>query len=168
MEPKRRPEIERETIRFYERQYQETLKELHRLTSILASFGRRVENAPEIRVKPLSIAPIILDLRAFLRSREEPTHQYDIVKAVGKQRRKKYPTTLRPFGDVWKSLEYQARNDAEIVPVERRGNGWVQVPLKPKPRAPRIMGGQEDSPALYAQPDNLFWFKNEISALRGK
>lgn len=109
-----------------------------------------------------------MDLRAFLRSRGQPTHQLKIVRAVGNRRRKKYPTTLRPFGDVWKSLEFQARNNREIVPVERRGNQWVQVPLKPKPRAPRILGGQDDSPELYAEPDNLFWFKSELSALGRK
>lgn len=154
--------LDREVVAKYERIYAELLEDVDRVAKILAAFGKHTNNSSQVRLKPSIAAPIIYDLRTYLHDRGKPTHQFDIIKAVGDARHKKYPTLLRPWGDVWKSLEYQARNNAEIVPCEKRGKDWIQVPLKQKPRAPRIVGGSEDTPDLYAKPDNLFWFKADV------
>jgi hypothetical protein len=157
-------ELDKETVERYERIYQELLEELRSVQAILAAFGKR-NAASETRLKPSVTAPIIYDLREYLRERGEPCHQSEIIRAVGDQRHKKYPTLLRPWGDVWKSLEYHNRNRNEIVCVEWQGEKLRLAKLKEKPRQPRVVGGKEDSPEFYSKPDNLFWFSEQIAKM---
>lgn len=167
----RREQFDKRAIAEYERLYQELLEELERVAKILGAFHKYTNNssaAKKVRLKPTIAAPIIHDLLAFLRERGAPTYQAEIITHLGNERHKKYPVLTSPWADVWKSLEYQARNNAEIVPVEWRGNHLVQVKLKPKPRKPRLAGGLADGPELYETPDNLFWFKSELKSARRK
>lgn len=111
---------------------------------------------------------MIEDLRAFLRHYARPAHQYDIIRSVGEIRRKRYPDLLRPYNDVWKSLQYHNQHKQEIIVVDWVGERLRPAKLKMRPKAKRVVGGQEDSAEFYRSPDNLFWFIDEIKTFRGK
>jgi hypothetical protein len=113
----------------------------------------------------------IHDIKEFLRERDEPCLQADIVRVVGTRRKARYPELQRPFANVWKSLESHHRRKSEVVCVEYVGRQRDRLriaTLKPKPPQERTKGGQEDRAELYESPRNLFYLKSEIKTYRRK
>jgi hypothetical protein len=106
--------------------------------------------------------PPIYMIREYLKECGKPASQSDIVRGVGERRAEKYPHLSRPYGDVWKSLEYHDRHNRDVVCVKQDGERIVRAELVPKDRHPRVKGGAGDRPEFYDGP-NVFWFRAEIS-----
>jgi hypothetical protein len=132
------------------------LDDLARVRAVLRALGGTTKAAD---VGP---TPIIDDVRTYLRERGEPTCSAEIIRDVGERRRKRYPLLLRPFGDIWKSLQFHDKHDREIVCVEVKGKVIRRGKLKQRPKQRAQPGGKTDSAELYAEPNNLFWFRDEI------
>jgi hypothetical protein len=163
-------QLDEETLAAYEELKAALLQSLREIKVSIAHLRKQVgpRHAQVIKqsVKLAEPTPIIEGVREFLRMRGEPSYQSEIIEAVGSARAEKYPKLLRPYGDVWKSLQYHDRADEDIVCVEWNSVHLIRGKLQGRPRAPITPGGKTDSPAYYREPNNLFWFKAEIGMKR--
>jgi hypothetical protein len=136
-------------------------EELERVRVVLAALGARVPAKQQDETASIPLAgalPPIYMIREYLKECGKPASQGDIVRAVGERRAAKYPHLSRPYGDVWKSLEYHDRHNRDVVCVKHEGDLIVPTKLISKPRHPRVKGGAGDHPEFYEGP-NLFYFK---------
>lgn len=156
--------LDEETVEAYERMEALLLDALRRTQALLAVLGRKNSiHQPTIILPPSSLLDSI---RAFLRQRGNPTKQSDIIATVGGQRERMYPELLRPYGDVLKSLAYHDKHDGEIVCVKWHGTELRRADMQRRPRQPRMIGGRKDSAKDYLEPENIFWFRDEIATAR--
>jgi hypothetical protein len=105
--------------------------------------------------------PIIDDVREFLRAAGKPTLASEIISFVGESRKQRYPDLLRPFGDIWKSLQFHNKHDKEIVCVEVKAGKIVRAKLQQRAKTRGFPGGK-DAADHYREPKNLFWFFSDI------
>jgi hypothetical protein len=146
-----------ETLKKYRELEARLLDDLARIRAVLRALGY-VSPVKDLN----AMTPIIDDVRTYLRERGEPVCSSEIIRDVGERRKKRYPGLLRPFGDIWKSLQFHDKHEREIVCVEFRGKVVKRSKLKKRPKQRAQPGGKTDSADFYKEPNNLFWFLDEI------
>jgi hypothetical protein len=162
MDPIAKRRVDEETIGKYEEIERQLLVELQQVRAVLSALGRPANHEPKL-LQALNRVPTYDSIRDFLREDATPRLQSDIVREVGARRKALYPDIRKPYGDVWRSLVFRDRHDKQIVCVEWHGKQLRRGRLKQRPKPKRVPGGAEDCAELYAEPDNLFWFKDEIA-----
>jgi len=157
--------LDEETRAKYEALEVALLTELQRLQAVLAALGRPPMLEPKL--KPADEPSPILDgIRGYLRTRGGPAPVPDIIRAVGGARAAAYPNLWRPYGDIWKSLQYHDKHNGEVVAVTWEGDHLKRGKLLARPHKPRNMGGRIDRAEDYAEPQTLFWFRDEIKTFK--
>lgn len=149
---------EAQTLKTYRELESNLLDSLSRVRAVLRALGDQSHTKEGIP------GPIIDDVRAYLRDRSEPVHASEIIRAVGDRRKKRFPQLLRPYGDVWKSLQFHDRHDREIVCVERTASGKLRRGKLKQRAKRRSNGNKRDSAEFYNEQNNLFWFRDEIGS----
>lgn len=142
---------EDDVIRLLEAKIADIEHELHRLKNALAAYCNGTM-PPSKSAPATGVLPAIVDICTYLKGRETPVHQKEIIREVSKVRKIRYPSLTNHRSSVWRALEYHVRHHKLIECVDEQGERRILKPLPKRPKGPRNL---DDEPGLYEQ-DNWF------------
>jgi len=152
------------TLAQYRKLHQKLIEVLRVTEQVLAALGEPAK----VQVVSAPPPPLIDTIAHFLRTRGAPAYQSDIISTLGKQRHRDYPELMRPYGDVWKSLQHHHKHNGPVCCVERVGDKLKRGEIQERKKPPRAIGARVDEPGFYAEPDNLFWLAAEVKSYSRK
>jgi hypothetical protein len=148
------------TLAQYKKLHAKLIEVLRITEAVLVALGER----STIQIVSTPPPPMIDTIVSFLHTRGAPAYQSEIVSTLGKQRHRDYPELLRPYGDVWKSLQHHHRHNGPVCCVEHANDKLKRADIQERKKPPRAIGGRIDDARFYCDPDNLFWLRDEMKA----
>lgn len=134
----------------------EAKRDVVRLERALAALHDQEEHempeADKTGSSTKGVDPPIWDICWFLKQKDKPIPQREIINVVGAERQRKYPSLTNHFQGVWRALEYHVRKGRLIACVDpATGRSTLLKPLPARPKGTKL----HNDPALYYQ-DNWF------------